>query len=120
LAAPQRDSDGKPSVASNIETWYGSVDGKSVVKAPKGTDKLFAMFPSSAHSFWLSASNWYDAPQSNKCPDQSIVTKDECINILNQAMISCDPHSGDTYGATLQAKCIQYVRSPKSFYGKQN
>ena len=109
LAAPQRDNNGKPSVASSIDKFCKGVDRKKLVKQPKGVDRQFSMFPVNDHSFWLSAEYRYDAPEDAKCGDEVTVIGPNCARILNEAMMKCDPGSGDTHGATLQSKCIRYV-----------
>ena len=67
------------------------------------------MYKYSYYSFWLSANNWYSAPEDNKCGEIATISKDECINSFNRAMITCDPDSGTTHGASLSGKCIYYV-----------
>ncbi|KAI9682141.1 MAG: hypothetical protein M1817_000195 [Caeruleum heppii] len=105
--APQRDADGTPSVTSKIEEWCTAQDGKEVTKQPKGVDTLFAMYPTSYFSFWLSATNWYQATDES-CQDTSKISKDECVKTLTTAMQTCDPNSGVTHGAALTGKCIVY------------
>ncbi|KAL2071514.1 hypothetical protein VTL71DRAFT_12749 [Oculimacula yallundae] len=79
-AAPQRDLDGSPSIDSSATAWCTEMDGKTVTKQPTGTDTLFKI----------------------------TISKDECMEALNAAMISCDPNSGVTHGASLTGSCIKY------------
>lgn len=96
------------------------MDGKSVTKRDKGIDTVFNMYRVSYWSYWLSASSWYEAPDANKCGDSSKITKTECSQILNAAMLACDPNSGTTHGASFPGQCIQYnitldrAQSPQS------
>lgn len=114
LGAPQRDSDGKPSVQSSINDWCASVDGQKVHKAPNGVDRVFKMYPVHYYSYWLSASNWYDAPGGNKCGDEATISKDECIEGLTEARDRCDPNSGTTMGGSFSTSCTTYVSGPIS------
>ncbi|KAI9682232.1 MAG: hypothetical protein M1817_000286 [Caeruleum heppii] len=107
-SAPQRDENGSPSVTSKIDEWCASQDGKDLTKSPKGVDTLFAMYKVSYYSFWLSASSWYFAPEGNQCGDTAKISKDECVDTLTKAMQVCDPNSGQTSGASLFGKCINY------------
>lgn len=102
--APQRDPDGSPSVTSKVNEWCASIDGKIV-----GGDILSEMVPYSYYSYWLSAGRLNNEQSRNICSDKSKISKDECVGSLISAMISCNPNSGTTNGASRNGKCIQYV-----------
>lgn len=108
LGAPQHDGDGSPSVDSSIKDWCSSVDGQTVTKSPGGIDTAFKMFQIGYYSYWLSANNWYAAPDANHCGDTSKISKDECSQVLTQAMDACDPNSGTSHGGSFPGQCIQY------------
>lgn len=92
-----------------MNQWCSDMDGKTVTKAPGGVDTAFAFYDYSYYSYWLSATNWYFAPGENGCGDTATITKAECIDALTYAMITCDPNSGDSHGASYVGTCISYV-----------
>ncbi|KAJ8126025.1 hypothetical protein O1611_g7612 [Lasiodiplodia mahajangana] len=106
LYAPQREGDGSPDVSSTFEKWCKDMAGTKVVKAPEGTDTFFNRFGFRDYSFWLSANSRYRSPFD--CGDETTIDEHECVNTLNSAMITCDPDSGATHGASKDGRCLQY------------
>jgi hypothetical protein len=66
IGAPQRDGDGSPSVVNAFTQWCTDMDGQTVTKTP-GVDTAFILNKFDSNTFWLSANNWYDAPETNRC-----------------------------------------------------
>ncbi|CZR51326.1 uncharacterized protein PAC_01201 [Phialocephala subalpina] len=84
------------------------MDGKTATSDPAGPAVQFAMYPTSYYAFWFSAGFWNNAPAERNCSNTRSISKDECENTLNAAMIACDPNSGASHGASLAGTCIQY------------
>ena len=107
-SAPEKGSDGKPGVTDKINEWCKDMDGKEV----KGTDLakdgvLYKMFEVNYYSYYLSANEWLQAPDDNKCGDNNKISKDECVDTLTEGMQACD-FDGQSHGMSLPGKCLQF------------
>ena len=107
--APQRDNDGSPSVTSAAAAFCRQMDGKSVTKQPLGVNREFRHYPYRFYSYYLWAGSRYGAPTENKCGDTNTISKDKCESTIIDAMITCDPNSGISHGASANGSCITYV-----------
>ena len=111
---PKEDEDAKEgttSVASAIESWCGEMSGH---KLKKDVTEWKNWHVNELNDFWLNARHWKDTPNS-ECKDEREITKDECVEVLNEIKDFCPaadaPDGPDTRGGMFDGKCLTYVSS---------
>ena len=94
-------------VRKSIDEWCGEVEGKTL-KENVPNNIIYKNWETGWIDYWLSASYWQESKDSS-CTTERQIPKDICVDLLNKAMVLCDPGSGDVHGASLTGKCIDYV-----------